>query len=126
MPSPTESATVVPTPRTNAMPSDFKDDDVAVAVASMTRNIDARTLHDRCPSVDDVLTEVKSMPTVQQFFNNSRHFTKKSDPDLFFNEHDLWRTVSEKLMNAISKYTPIDEKDAEKKTKLHVTLGLVG
>jgi len=93
--------------------------DIAVAVTSTTRNIDARALHDRCPSVDDVLTEVKSMPTVQQFFNNSRHFTKKSDPDLFFNEHDLWSTVSEKLMSAISKYTPIDEKDAEKKTKLY-------
>jgi len=57
IPSPAESATVVPAPRTNDMPSDFEDDDIAVAVASKTR--DARTLHDRCPSVDDVLTIIQ-------------------------------------------------------------------
>ena len=99
------------------MSSDSEDDDVEVVVASTSYK--SRALPDRCPSVDDVLTEVKSMHTIQQFFNNSRHFNEKSDQKIFFNAHDLWSKVSEKLISAITKYTPTDEKDAEKKTKLY-------
>ena len=79
------------------MPSDFEDDDVAVAVtfavavavavavASTTSNIDdSWALTDRCPSVDDMLTEVKLMPTIQKIFNNSCHFFKKSDLRIYF------------------------------------------
>ena len=99
------------------MSSDSEDDDVEVAVASTSH--ESRTLRDRCPSVDDVLIEVKAMQTIQGFFNNSRHFSKKSEQEIFFNAHDLWHQVSEKLMSAITKHTPTREKDAEKKTKLY-------
>ena len=99
------------------MSSDSEDDDVEVAVASTS--YESRALPDRCPSVDDVLIEVKAMHTTQEFFNNSRHFSKKSEQEIFFNAHDLWHQVSENLMSAITKYTPTDEKDAEWKTHLY-------
>ena len=135
---PPESETIVPTPASDERLSDDDDTDrIAVAVAASASaavvgeapNKDPtppttstskssscpRSFRDRSPSYDAVLQEVRLLHTIKKIFENSTHFNKTADQEQFFNLPQLWQAVADKLIKAITKYTPKDEKDVTRK-----------
>ena len=73
-----------------------------------------RSLRDRIPSVSDVLHEVKKDYGIQFLFANSVHLRGQAEQDIIY-DSPLWDEVSEKMFEAIQRYTPTDERDLKKK-----------
>ena len=127
-----EAPTIVPTPNDDD-DDDNVDDDARVAVAfakdpttddasnnNTSSSLPSRQrlpLHDRIPSTVAVLEDVRIDYQIKQYFANSKFFKKKEDQDVFFNDTDLWDGVSDKMVYAITKYTPQEEKDIKRKSE---------
>ena len=128
-----EAPTIVPTPDDDDDDNNV-DDDVRVAVAfaedsttddasnnnNTSSSLPSRQrlpLHDRIPSTVAVLEDVRIDYQIKQYFANSKFFKKKEDQDVFFNDTDLWDGVSDKMVYAITKYTPQEEKDIKRKSE---------
>ena len=127
-----EAPTIVPTPNDDD-DDDNVDDDARVAVAfakdpttddasnnNTSSSLPSRQrlpLHDRIPSTVAVLEDVRIDYQIRQYFANSKFFKKKEDQDVFFNDTDLWDGVSDKMVYAITKYTPQEEKDIKRKSE---------
>jgi hypothetical protein len=141
--SPPESKTICPTPATDDKLSDDEaTEGVAVAVVVSASSAAAvaptkdpslpidsnitysttkppshpRSLRERSPSTDAVLQEVRLLHTIQKIFENSTHFNQPADQEQFFNIPQLWSAVADKLIKAITKYTPKEEKDVTRKS----------
>ena len=127
-----EAPTIVPTPDDDDDDNNVDDDArVAVAFAKDPTTDDASNnntssslpsrqrlpLHDRIPSTVAVLEDVRIDYQIKQYFANSKFFKKKEDQDVFFNDTDLWDGVSDKMVYAITKYTPQEEKDIKRKSE---------
>ena len=127
-----EAPTIVPTPDDDDDDNNVDDDArVAVAFAKDSTTDDASNnntssslpsrqrlpLHDRIPSTVAVLEDVRIDYQIRQYFANSKFFKKKEDQDVFFNDTDLWDGVSDKMVYAITKYTPQEEKDIKRKSE---------
>ena len=127
-----EAPTIVPTPDDDDDDNNVDDDArVAVAFAKDSTTDDASNnntssslpsrqrlpLHDRIPSTVAVLEDVRIDYQIKQYFANSKFFKKKEDQDVFFNDTDLWDGVSDKMVYAITKYTPQEEKDIKRKSE---------
>ena len=128
-----EAPTIVPTPDDDDDDDNVDDDArVAVAFAENSTTDDASNnnntssslpsrqrlpLHDRIPSTVAVLEDVRIDYQIKQYFANSKFFKKKEDQDVFFNDTDLWDGVSDKMVYAITKYTPQEEKDIKRKSE---------
>ena len=128
-----EAPTIVPTPDDDDDDDNVDDDArVAVAFAENSTTDDASNnnntssslpsrqrlpLHERIPSTVAVLEDVRIDYHIRQHFANSKFFKKKEDQDVFFNDTDLWDGVSDKMVYAITKYTPQEEKDIKRKSE---------
>ena len=130
---PSEAPTIVPTPNDDDDDNNVDDDArVAVAFAEDSTTDDASNnnntssslpsrqrlpLHERIPSTVAVLEDVRIDYHIRQHFANSKFFKKKEDQDVFFDDTDLWDGASDKMVYAITKYTPQQEKDIKRKSE---------
>lgn len=77
-------------------------------------------LVDRIPDVDVVLADVKRDSIVMGVLEDFDDvFPTDADREAILYKTELWEEVSGMLMDAIIKYTPIKEKDYDKKSKLY-------
>ena len=72
--------------------------------------------HERVPSVSTVLEEIKNNTVLLGLFEDGSFFCDQSDQQIFFQIFP-WQRVLTKMITAIKKYTPNNEKDIKKSAK---------
>ena len=121
-----EAPTIVPTPNDD---DDDDNDDIDASQLSISADTSRRqqqtavaptppSLDCRVPTFEDVINDVRSLTTIQNYFKNSDVYTNTADQVLFFESDKavlLWSTTANKLTSAIKKYTPKDQKDVKRK-----------